>query len=555
MMSNSDMLTRNIDVLKSTVNRYGLYGLSISLVTIMIATITVSYQMTGQVTLDTLIQAQESNFALRILDLLPFMFAFWGQYNTTLMAYHASAIIMEETDELREETTAWKKQSLHHTTHDNLTELPNRSLFYELMREALHVASRDNKKLLIFYINLVGFRELNDVYGDTSGDLILKELTKRLQNLVHDNDIIARIGGDKFTLVLKDAPVDKPVNNEVQRIQKALELPFDLNRNSIDISVTIGISRYPEDGEIADLLLQRAELAMFAAKTTIKGYAVYSPDLNQDNPYRVTLMGDLRRAIDNDQLELYYQPKIDLLRNEITSVEALVRWTHPEHGRVSPEEFVPLAERGRLIKPLTKWVATTAMRESASWHKRGLNIRIAINISARDLSDPELPDVFANLLTDYDVNPDWITLEITESSIMGDPRRALDVLHKLSEMHFRLSIDDFGTGYSSLAYLSKLPVQEIKIDQTFVMGMIENKNDALIVKATIDLGHNLGLKVIAEGVENEEVWLLLKQMNCDIVQGYHFSPPLEKQDLFRWLQESRWRPKAIDESQQDDLCV
>jgi diguanylate cyclase (GGDEF)-like protein len=555
MLTNSDMLTRNIDVLKSTVNRYGLYGLTISLMTIMIATIIVSYQMTGQVTLDTLIQAQESNFALRILDLLPFMFAFWGQYNTTLMAYHASAIIMEETDDLREETTAWKKQSLHHTTHDNLTELPNRSLFYDLMREALHVASRDNKILLIFYINLVGFREINDVYGDTSGDLILKELTKRLQNLVHDNDIIARMGGDKFTLVLKDVPTDKHINSEVQRIQKALELPFSLNRNNIDISVSIGISRYPEDGEVADVLLQRAELAMFAAKTTIKGYAVYSPDLNQENPCRVTLMGDLRRAIDNDQLELYYQPKIDMLRNEITSVEALVRWTHPEHGRVSPVEFVPLAERGRLIKPLTKWVATTAMRESARWHKRGLDIVIAINISARDLSDPELPDVFAGLLADYDVNPDWITLEITESSIMGDPRRALDVLNKLSEMHFRLSIDDFGTGYSSLAYLSKLPVQEIKIDQTFVMGMIENKNDALIVKATIDLGHNLGLKVTAEGVEDEEVWLLLKQMNCDIVQGYHFSPPLEEQDLFRWLQESRWKPKAIDESQQHELCA
>jgi len=553
MISNSDMLTRNIDVLKSTVNRYGLYGLSISLVTIMIATIAVSYQMTGQVTLETLVQAQEDNFALRILDLLPFMFAFWGQYNTTLMAYHASAIILEETDDLREETTAWKKQSLHDTTHDSLTELPNRSLFYELMREALHVASRDNKPLVIFYINLVGFRELNDVYGDTSGDLILKEITKRLQNLVNDGDIIARMGGDKFSLVLKNYPADKAVNNEVNRIQKALELPFELNSNSIDINVSMGISRYPMDGEVADLLLQHAELAMFAAKATIKGYAVYSPDLNQENPCRVTLMSDLRHAIDNDELELYYQPKIDLLRNEITSVEALVRWSHPEHGRVSPEEFVPLAERGRLIKPLTKWVATTAMRESARWHKNGLNIDVAINISARDICDPDLPDVFSCLLTEYDVDPDWITLEITESSIMGDPRRALDVLNKLSEMGFRLSIDDFGTGYSSLAYLSKLPVQEIKIDQTFVMGMIKNKNDALIVKATIDLGHNLGLKVTAEGVENEEVWHLLKQMNCDILQGYHFSPPLEKQDLFRWVQESRWKPKAIDERQQEEL--
>ncbi|MCG8379752.1 MAG: EAL domain-containing protein [Proteobacteria bacterium] len=550
MLTSSEMLTRNIDVLKSTVNRYGLYGLAISLVTILSATIIVSYQMTGEVTLDSLILAQKSNFALRILDLLPFMFAFWGQYTTSVMAYHASAIIMEETDDLREETTAWKRKSLHHTTHDTLTELPNRSMFYELLREALHVASRDNKKLVIVYINLVGFREINETYGHNSGDLILKELTRRLQNLAHENDIVARLGGDKFILVLKEDFADKLITNEVQHLQKTLEQPYIFDRTSIDVNVNSGISRYPDDGELSDELMQRAELAMISAASTNQAFAIYSPNLNQENPRRVSLIGDLRRAIENDQLELYYQPKIDLLRNEITSVEALVRWNHPEHGRVSPGEFMPLAERGRLIKPLTRWVSATALRESADWHKRGLNIGMSINISARDLGDSELPDVFAALIAKYGVQPDWITLEITESSIMDDPKHALTILNKLGELNFRLSIDDFGTGYSSLAYLSKLPVQEIKIDQSFVLEMNKNKSDELIVKATIDLGHNLGLKVIAEGVENEEVWHRLKQMNCDVLQGYFFSPPLEKNEFFKWLKESRWKPKATDKTQQ-----
>jgi diguanylate cyclase (GGDEF)-like protein len=542
-MIDSDLLKRNIKVLKSNVNQYGLYGLLISLVAIMITSIVISFQMTGQVSLDTLILAQETNFALRILDIMPFLFAFWGQYTSTQMAYHASVIIKEETDELREESTEWKRKSLHHTTHDTLTELPNRSLFYELLREMIHIASRDNKRLLILYINLVGFREVNDVYGHVNGDLILKEVTQRIQDLLHDSDVVARLCGDKFTLLLKDNFEEKPFINEVQRIQTALERPYVIDRSNIDISINIGISRYPDNGEIADELIQRAELAMFSATSTNKAYTVYTSDLNQENPRRITLIGDLRHAIKNDQLELNYQPKIDALSNEITSVEALVRWTHPEHGRISPEEFVPLAERNRLIQPLTQWVANNAFRESANWHKRGLNIDMSINISAHDLSNPDLPDVFADLLAEHKVNSEWITLEVTESSIMDDPKQALIVLNKLSEMHFHLSIDDFGTGYSSLAYLSKLPAQELKIDQSFVMGMTKNKNDALIVKATIDLGHNLGMKVIAEGVEDEDVWHSLKQMNCDILQGYYFSRPLEVNDFYKWLQESRWNPK------------
>lgn len=543
-MPDSELLAHNVDVFKSTVNRYGLYGLIISLVIIVGATVIASYQDSGKVTLDTMMLAQQTNFALRILDLIPFVFAFWGQYIGSQMAHQASEIIMEETDDLREESTAWKKKSLHNTLHDTLTDLPNRARFYELLKQALHNAATDNKTLVILYINLIGLREFNDAFGHTSGDLIIKEIANRLKELVHDDDIVARTGGDKFILLLSQDSSEEVTVNTAKGIQNKLEQAYVLENKDIDVSVSIGVTRYPEDGEVTDLLVQRAELAMVTARKANKGYVLYSPDLDQDNPFRITLMSDLRQAINDDQLELNFQPKIDMLKNEITSVEALVRWTHPEHGCVSPGEFVPLAERGRLIKPLTKWVVTKAMLESAKWHKNGINIGTAINISTRDLEDPELPELFAKLLEDYDINPEWITIEITESSIMDDPKRALKILNLLSQMNFRLSIDDFGTGYSSLTYLSKLPVQELKIDQSFVMGMTRNKSDALIVKATIDLGHNLGLKVIAEGVENEEVWNLLKQMNCDIVQGYYFSPPLDRIEFFNWLENAQWKPKT-----------
>ena len=251
-------------------------------------------------------------------------------------------------------------------------------------------------------------------------------------------------------------------------------------------------------------------------------------------------MSELRNAIDNDELELYFQPKINFHTGRVESVEVLTRWTHPEHGMIPPGEFVPLAERGRLINPLTKWVIRTAIRRSEAWHRSNRNIGMSINISARDLNDPELPDLVAGMLSEHDVRPEWFTLEITESSIMDDPVKALDVLNRLSGLQLGLSIDDFGTGYSSLAYLSKLPVQEVKIDQTFVLDMTRNRDDATIVGATIDLGHNLGLKVVAEGVEDVETFELLQKRGCDIAQGYFISPPLSHSQFEEWLRDTRW---------------
>lgn len=544
MVSSSEMMIRNIEVLKQRVNQYGIYGLIIALATIAIASSLVSYQMTGKINLDSFIAAQDSNIALRFLDFLPFVFAFWGQYVGTIMASQASTIIVEQTNELRTETTEWKRKSMHGATHDALTNIPNRALFYDQLRQLILVASREQKTIAVLFIDLDGFKEINDTFGKHSGDLILIHLVARLQRIVQSNDTIARMGGDEFALSLMGDRSENDAVSIINQIHKILKSPFEISDSSIEIGTSIGLSLFPDNGEDADSLIQRAEVAMHVAKHTQDGYVAYSSDQDQDNPRRIMLMSELRYAIDNNQLELHYQPKIGMQTGKIISVEVLVRWKHSEHGHISPAEFIPLAERTRLMKPLTNWIITNSLHEYAKWQNSGLTIGMAINISARDLSDPEFPDKFAELLATYEVKPVSLTLEITESSVMDDPRRTLEVLNRLSDMHLSLSIDDFGTGYSSLAYLSKLPVKEIKIDQTFVMNMTENKNDALIVKSTIDLGHNLGLNVIAEGVEDKETWRMLEQMGCDIAQGYYMSPPLRKPELLKWLQESRWGSKT-----------
>jgi len=294
---------------------------------------------------------------------------------------------------------------------------------------------------------------------------------------------------------------------------------------------------FPEHGEDADTLLQRAGVAQFFAAKSVSGFSVYSPNMDEHSPRRLTLMGELKRALERDELQLYYQPKVDLRHNIVIGVEALVRWRHQEHGFVQPEEFISLAERTRMIRPLSQWVLERAFITCAGWHDAGRTLAVSINLSAKDLHDPELPDLIAGIAAKTGVKPEWIMFEITESSIMEDPLRVLAIVERLRGMGFRLSIDDFGTGYSSLAYLKKLPVSELKIDKSFVMDMLASDNDAVIVRATIDLAHNLGLKVTAEGVETPEALEMVKRFGCDIAQGYYFSQALPRADFETWLAE------------------
>jgi EAL domain-containing protein (putative c-di-GMP-specific phosphodiesterase class I) len=316
---------------------------------------------------------------------------------------------------------------------------------------------------------------------------------------------------------------------------KALEQPFMLDGHAVSIGASIGVVAYPEHGTDAKVLLRHADVAMYAAKRAGIGYSVYSCEQDTNDPDRLTLIGELRAAIGSDELVLHYQPKLSLLTGRCDQVEALVRWQHPQRGLVPPDHFIPLAEQTGLIKSLTRWVLTEAIRQIRAWLDSGLNITIAVNLSMRNLHDPELVDLVTQLLQARGVSPAMLKVEVTESAVMTDPKRALDCLARLRAIGVEVAIDDFGTGQSSLSYLKQMPIEEIKLDRSFVTDMGTDKNDFSIVRSTIELAHNLGLRVIAEGVENQATWDLLVELGCDLAQGYHMSRPLTEPSLRLWL--------------------
>jgi EAL domain-containing protein (putative c-di-GMP-specific phosphodiesterase class I) len=317
----------------------------------------------------------------------------------------------------------------------------------------------------------------------------------------------------------------------------------------IAVEVSIGIGIYPDHGSNADSLIQRADVAMYAAKENGRGYLSYSSDLDRHSPRRLALMGELRQAIEKNQLCLYFQPKIEFNTNQVSGTEALVRWQHPEHGFIPPDQFISPAEQTGLITPLTQWVLQETMRKCCSLYEGGNKLKVASNLSVRNLQDPQLPTWVDSALEKFNFQPGYLELEITESAIMVNPTNALKVLSQLSDMGIGLCIDDFGTGYSSLGYLKKLPVGTIKIDKSFVIGMKDNENDQIIVRSIIDLGHNLGLKVVAEGVENEWTWNRLDELGCDSAQGYYMSRPLPLEDLKVWFVESPWGIKKCEKNE------
>jgi EAL domain-containing protein (putative c-di-GMP-specific phosphodiesterase class I) len=324
------------------------------------------------------------------------------------------------------------------------------------------------------------------------------------------------------------------------KLLRSLERPFLLEGQSLHVGASIGIALFPEHGKDAMTLMRQADVAMYVAKRNTRGFAIYDPATDEHNPRNLALLGELRTAIDLDELVLYFQPKVDLKVGRIAGVEALVRWQHPRHGLMFPDEFVPLAEQTGLIKPLTMWVLKDALRQHALWRQAGIDLEIAVNLSVRNLQDARLPERVAKILEGVSKPNDRLWLEITETDIMADPERAHAVLANLDDMNVMLSIDDFGTGYSSLAYLRQLPVREIKIDKSFVMAMHGSENDAVIVHSIVDLAHNIGLQVIAEGIEDEPTYRRLLELGCDMGQGYYFSKPIPADEFLRWLSESRW---------------
>jgi len=427
------------------------------------------------------------------------------------------------------------EENEHQALHDALTGLPNRTLFHDRARQAILAAQREGESAAVLLMDLDRFKEVNDTLGHRSGDVLLQELAARLQGTLRESDTIARLSGDGFGILLPRVSGVPAVIDVAQRIHEVLKEPFVLQDLPLAVEASVGAALYPKDGEDVDTLIQRADVAMYLAKGAKSDFELYDPRHDEYDPNRLVLVGELRRAIAEKELLVYFQPKAELRTGDVKSTEVLVRWQHPQRGLLPPDEFIPLAQHTGLIRPLTLYVVDEALRQCAIWRIDGVDLRVAVNVAMRNLLDTQFPDDVADLLSQWGIAPDRLELEITESTIMADPFRVRQVLTRLSEMGVRLSIDDFGTGYSSLAYLKRLPIRELKIDKSFVMNMTEDENDAVIVRSTIDLGRNLGLEVVAEGVQSAEIWRALDRYGCDRAQGFYVSGPVPADELTAWL--------------------
>lgn len=430
----------------------------------------------------------------------------------------------------------------HQATHDALTGLGNRYYLGDQLHRNCLIAERSSASYVaLLMLDLDRFKEINDTLGHVTGDLLLRQVAERFTACVGGGTALARIGGDEFAVVLPDTPDARHSRELGERLLEALKQPILVNNIALEIGASIGIALYPSHAQDPALLMQHADTAMYVAKESGSGLSLYQPEYAKRNTIRMAVSTGLRTAIAEDRLELHYQPKLDIAGNAPAGAEALLRWRHPEFGYIDPETIVEVAESAGLIWLLTEWTIGRALDEAQSWHVAGYPLRIAVNLSARLLQDRMLADRLSECLANRGLSAQWLTLEITESAIMADPEAALKNTAALKAAGIRLSIDDFGTGYSSLGYLKDLPADELKIDKSFVMDMLKEPRNALIVKSTIELAHNLGLEVVAEGVESAAVLNALSALDCEIAQGYHISRPVSAETFRAWLEGMRAR--------------
>jgi diguanylate cyclase (GGDEF)-like protein len=424
----------------------------------------------------------------------------------------------------------------HQALHDALTDLPNRLLFRDRVDQAITSSQRTGDIAAVMLMDLDHFKEINDTLGHHHGDRLLQEVAQRLQGALRDSDTVARLGGDEFGVLLPRLSGPEAATEVANDLLEHLREPFVVDDLTLEVDASIGVAIFPDHGADTETLLQRADIAMYSAKSSSGGSMLFEASQDRHSPRRLALAGELRSAISNGQIVLYFQSKADLRTGQIVGVEALARWDHPRFGVVGPTEFVPIAEQTGLIGPLTSCVLNKALAQLRAWSESGHDLTVAVNLSARSFLDTQLAVEIPALLERHGVAPARLELELTESMLMHDPQRAQATLERLKSIGVTLAVDDFGTGYSSLANLRRLPVDVIKIDKAFVIDMETSPSDAAIVSATVDLAHSLGLRAVAEGVESDEVWRRLAALGCDIAQGFHVSRPVPARDLAPLLQ-------------------
>jgi diguanylate cyclase (GGDEF)-like protein len=428
-------------------------------------------------------------------------------------------------------------EELHRVaTTDDLTGLANRERFRARLDERIATAKGGNENFGVMLCDLDRFKEINDTLGHHFGDELLRDLGPRLAEAIGPEGLVARLGGDEFAVLPGESTADPDALEAIaRRLTACVQQPVGVDEMLLEVGVSIGIARFPRDGEDPHSLLRSADVAMYAAKEAHAGCKVYAAALDRHSVRRLSVLSDFRRALDADEIVPFYQPIMQMDGNRVHGAEALVRWQHPELGLLPPSDFMPIVEQTGLIGPMTRHVLERAVAQCAAWRQAGQDLTVSVNLSVRNLLDPELASLISDLLSIYRLTPSALDLEITESMLMSDPDRSLVTLTRLSQLGVGLSVDDYGTGYSSLANLRRLPIDELKIDRSFVSPMLSDESDLIIVRSTINLGHDLGLTVVAEGVEDEATLHRLEGLGCDLAQGYHFSKPLPAEAFNKWI--------------------
>jgi diguanylate cyclase (GGDEF)-like protein len=457
-----------------------------------------------------------------------------GVLELVLLALYISffPVLRRVTKRLRRQLDETEHQALH----DSLTGLPNRLLFRDRVEQALLRAQRTNERLAVMLIDLDRFKEVNDTLGHESGDVLLRDLGKRLSSILRASDTFARLGGDEFGVVAPAAD-EAALVQIVERMLTAVERPFRLGDLDVDVGASVGIALYPRDGDDVATLVRRADIAMYDAKNAKSRYAFYEPERDENDANRLTIVSGLRGAIERDELLLEFQPKFELGSGEVDSVEALVRWQHPARGLLAPAEFIGTALESGLMPSLTRWVLDAALRECATWRDEGRRLPVAINVDVRSLLDQRFGDEVELALTRHSIDPELLQLEITEGSVMTEPETVAAVATRLRELGVTLALDDFGSGFSSLAYLQRLPISELKIDRSFVAALGTDPSVDKIVRSIVALGRTLKLRVVAEGIETPEALRAIRAAKCPFGQGFHLAVPLSPSDLRALLAE------------------
>lgn len=521
-------------ILKSYVNKYAFLGLAIAVLSILIASLFVSYQLVGSVSLDGFVKAQMTNPAIWVLDLTPFLFAYWGQSFCNGLVDKAETILMHKTNEFLSKSGDLELQLKHESLYDALTNIPNSRLFSEQITQAIQHLGKANE-LAIVVLKINDFKSINSNFGNFNANSVLKQFTKKLKAMLVEPymlqatmgiNLLARIESDEFAILLPRLNKNIELNKLLSSIINSSTVNFMVDGINISITTTAGIVVYPQDGDDELSLIDHAHIAVYHARKEGKPYIIYNSNMEKDFTTNRIVMNQLIHAIENNALEINYQPIVELATGKIIGAESLVRFEHEKAGLISAEKFIPLIEGTKLIRKLTSFMLTRVIKQLVQWHQEGHKINASVNLSAKDAIDRELPAFIEQLLHDNKIAAKYLTLEFTERACLTDQAKSIEVLTQLSNLGVKISIDDFCSGYSSFAYLINFPIDEVKIEKSLILNMGKNKKKAKIVEAIIKLAQTLDLRILADGVADQTILDQLTKFGCLYGQGFYFSRPV-----------------------------